>query len=105
MNLIKIPTFGKWRTASCMYAVARYTYKTKNAKVQYIGKTYRDMLLAEKLLVTGCGTVLFTYMYPVLIPYCIIVDISKIECQVKGLDMEVMGFYVSNERENWMHFI
>lgn len=105
MNLIKIPTFGKWRTASCMYAVARYTHKTKKARVQYIGKTYRDMLLAEKLLVIGFGTALFTYSYPVLLPYSIINDITKIECQINELDMEVMGFYVSNERENWMCFI
>ena len=93
--------FVKWSKFSSCYAFVRYTHTTKNAKVKYVGNSYRNLLLAERLCLIGLGTV----TAPILLPFTVMYDISGIECEIQGLDPEKAGFLVSNKRVNWTYYL
>jgi hypothetical protein len=99
-----ILTWKRWNTGASIYAASRYTCETHNAKVRsarYTDKTYRDMLLFERLLVIGVGVA----VSPIMTPLLIIHDFSRLECFVRGIDPVDVGFSVDKEREHWLYYV
>jgi hypothetical protein len=98
-------TWKKWRNASYIYAAAKYTCGTHNAKVRsaqyYIDNKYRDLLFFERMLVIGLGVAIS----PIFAPLSIIYDITKIECLIRGIDTVEVGLCENNKKYNWMYYV